>query len=128
MVHDVRGIHAKLQVTRLVDTNPLEEIHVEIPAAWPLDDVSSKRSDLSRTRIDEDEIAIGIRDRQVREGASNVRCEAAESGVSYLLQIREVDDTIRNLGDFAGILHSTDKHRCAVGRVLPDCGYRRRHR
>src|SRR5205823_7825394 len=77
--------------------------------------------DLSRSRVYEEQIALGVGDGLVRQRSVEAlqRCDTCACGIVNLLRTAEIGDAVTDFRDFTRTLRKiTGQYRSAVGRNL----------
>src|SRR5438552_758014 len=106
MVQDIDCIDPEFEFLGLVDLEPLDKVHIESKTPWSLQRRQTERSNFTRLRIYEYDLAIGSDDRFVAiSRVQTIQCrDARQSGIRDLRESVEVNDTVCDLRDMAHVL------------------------
>src|SRR5437867_1930237 len=104
MVQDIDGIQPEFEYFIFMDPEPLDQVHVQVQASGPSDRGISKRSNFSRLRIHQNNLAVRSHDRLVAvAGVQAVQRWWRKVWVRDLSEAVEVHDAVGHFRDLAHI-------------------------
>ena len=111
MVEYIGYIHPELQFLALRNPNAFDQIRIELKEGRAFDRLQTKRSDLARRRIHEQQVPFVIRNCFVGKRARKSWRDRGNRGIRDLLQPGEINHAVRDFRDFPGA-------RCPFGRAV----------